>query len=138
MKRLPCLICIVNAKFIVCLIFIFVNFFFFLFSFLFLFKQHDFYEYSRVWILCCYYKNSELGKTSSCKWLRQLKLISFQRTSSLKRVCGFQARIFITSFYCLVYYIVRISDQVCLGVYSQSNLLDRVFATALISTLSSR
>ena len=44
MKRLPCLICIVNAKFIVCLIFIFVNFFFFLFNFLFLFKQHDFYD----------------------------------------------------------------------------------------------
>ena len=44
----------------------------------------------------------------------------------MKQVCGFQTCIFIARFLRFVFFIVRNSDQVCLGVYSQSNLLDRM------------
>ena len=40
------------------------------------------------------------------------------------QVCEFQTWIFIAGFLHFVFYLVRISDQECLGVYSQSNLLD--------------
>ena len=46
---------------------------------------------------------------------------------SLMQGCGFQTRIFIARFLGFVYYIVRISDEQSLGVYNQSNLLDRMF-----------
>ena len=42
------------------------------------------------------------------------------------QVCGFQTWIFIARFLRFTFYIVRISDQGCFGVYSQSNLLDRM------------
>ena len=45
---------------------------------------------------------------------------------SLSQVCGFQTLIFIARFLRFVFYIVRISDQGCFEVYSQSNLLDRM------------
>ena len=41
-------------------------------------------------------------------------------------MCGFQTWTFIGKFLRFVFYIVRISDQGCLGVYRQSNLLDRM------------
>ena len=58
--------------------------------------------------------------------LRQLILVSFQWTSES------DAGLWISDldFYCkllrFAFHIVRISDQGCLGVYSQSNLLDRM------------
>ena len=58
--------------------------------------------------------------------LRQLRLVSFQWTSES------DAGLWISDldFYCkllrFVFHIVRISDQGCLWVYSQSNLLDRM------------
>ena len=42
------------------------------------------------------------------------------------QVCGFQTLIFIARLLRFVFDIVRISDQGCFEVYSQSNLLDRM------------
>ena len=96
--------------------------FVFFFSFIFQGQQHDFYKYIRIWILCCYYNVNELEKTLIYNELRQLRLISSQLTSESEAGLW----IFFCRFLRFVYYIVRIYDQGCFGVYSQSNLLDRI------------
>ena len=59
--------------------------------------------------------------------IRQLRLISvFSEPMNVKQVSEFQTRIFIARFLCFAFYIVRISDQGCLGMYTQSNLLDKI------------
>ena len=75
--------CDVNSGYYILLLFLFVLLLFFVRVCFFCFcffqgQQHDFYRYSRVQILCCYYSTNELGKTLSYKGLRQLRLISFQ------------------------------------------------------------
>ena len=42
------------------------------------------------------------------------------------QVCGFQTWMFMARFLHFIFYIIRTSDQRCFGVYSQSNLLDRM------------
>ena len=52
--------------------------------------------------------------------------VAFNERRSLTQVCGFQTLIFIARVLRFVFYIVRISDQGCFEMYSQSNLLDRM------------
>ena len=118
-----CCFCLVLLLFFV-LFFCFIVFF--TFHSLFKGQQHDFYKCSKVQVLCCCYNIDQPGETLSSKGLRQLRLINFNVPLSLKQVCGFQNRILIARFLRFVYYIVRICDQESLGVYSQSNLLDRM------------
>ena len=107
----------------VCFIFLFLSFVWFFYFFLGIVTY--FYRYSRLQILICYYNTSELGKTLSYEGLKHLRL-AFNKPLSLKQVCEFQTWIFIASFLCFVFYIVRISDQGSLGLYSHSKLRDRM------------
>ena len=68
----------------------------------------------------------EFGKTLNYKGLRQFRKSAFNKLLRLKQVCGFQTSISIARFLRFVFYVVNISDQGCLGMYSQSNLLDRM------------
>ena len=67
-----------------------------------------------------------LGKPEAIRDLRSLDWSAFSEFLSLKQVCGFQTWIFIARFLRFAICIVRISGQGCLGVYSQSDLLDRM------------
>ena len=77
-------------------------------------NKHDFYNYSRVYILCYYYNTNEPGKTLRYKGLRQFRLISFQWTSQSETGLWISNLDFY--YLCFVFYIVKISSQGCLGV----------------------
>ena len=66
------------------------------------------------------------GKPQAIRDLGNLDWSAFSEPLSLKQVCGFQTWIFIVRLLHFVFCIVRISDQRCLGVHSQSKLLDRI------------
>ena len=84
------------------LFFVFCWGFFGVFSQYFFFQgqQDDFYKYSRVYILCCYYHTSQFGKTLTYKRIRQLRLISFQL------IFQFEAGLWISefNFHCVSYF----------------------------------
>ena len=72
---------------------------------------------------------SESGKTLSYKGLRQLRLISYQWLSESDAglwISDFDLQDFHVMFLRFAFSIVRIFDQGCFEVYSQSNLLDTI------------
>ena len=91
------------------LLFVGLFYFYFLlffFSFYLFFKgqQNEFYNYSRVQILCCYCSASELGKTISYNGIKQLRLISFHQSLGLKWFVDFRLRFLLLNF--CVFYII--------------------------------